>query len=147
MVGGSGTGTIAATPSTLACNSGICSAAFPRGTQVKLTANPTMGQFLGWSDACHGTDSCTITMDRPQSVGALFGMPGEALWVSQLGGPGSDAGQAIATDHDNNIIVVGAFGQTMRAGTLNLTSNGMQDFFVAKLDGATGAVVWAKSFG
>lgn len=154
LVGGGGSGTITSSPPGISCSSGKCVGAFPRGTRVQLSAAASNGDFLGWAGACAGTSPCDLTMDQAYTVDALFGVPGQALWATQLGGPGPDAGKALAVDRDNNIVTIGTFGQpgqlggqTIQIGNATFTSNGGSDFYVAKLDGVTGAVIWAKSFG
>jgi len=56
---------------------GNCTAVFPRGTVVNLTATPDPGwSFGGWSGACTGTSpTCTLTMDSDKWVGAYFTKP------------------------------------------------------------------------
>jgi hypothetical protein len=88
---GSGSGTIVSVPSGI--DFGVsCTAHFPAGVTVTLTASATDGTkpFLGWSGACTGRDACSVTLDADQSVSALFAAPGEALWVKQLGGAGTE---------------------------------------------------------
>src|SRR5262249_46890452 len=80
QIGGSGAGTIGAMPSGLSCTATMCTGIFPVGTMVQLNATATTGTFLGWSDGCSGTSSCTITLDQDRTIGALFGVPGESLW-------------------------------------------------------------------
>ncbi|MFA6311851.1 MAG: hypothetical protein WCV99_11750 [Sterolibacterium sp.] len=61
---GTGAGTINASPS---------GASYADGTVVTLTATPASGSaFTGWSGACSGVGSCTITMDADQNVTATF---------------------------------------------------------------------------
>jgi len=65
---------------------------------------------------------------------------------------GMDDGECsgIALDSSNNIYVTGSFKATVDfdpgAGTFNLTSAGLWDIFVSKLDG-NGDFIWAKSIG
>jgi hypothetical protein len=52
---------------------GSCSASYPVGTAVTLTANSGGNtQFLGWSGACSGTGTCTVTLNAATSVAARF---------------------------------------------------------------------------
>ena len=152
-VGGNGTGSIVSAPSGLACASGTCTGKFPAGTQVQLTAAPTSGSFLGWSNDCHGTDACVVTLDGDHGVGALFGIPGNALWLSGIGGTGGSLiegtlrGNSLAMDGDGNLIIAGSFRRTIQLGMTTLTSAGGTDLFVAKISGRTGDVLWAKRFG
>ena len=51
-----------------------CSASFPSGSFVTLTAIPISGyEFTGWGGACGGYgNSCTVTMNAAQTVTANF---------------------------------------------------------------------------
>jgi hypothetical protein len=64
----------ASTIDDLRCPSAACSHLYPiRGTVVQLLARPMAGwAFRGWSGACSGDDSCTVTMGSNQTVGAAF---------------------------------------------------------------------------
>ncbi len=70
VVGG-GAGRITSTPGGLDCTTS-CSAAFPAGTTVTLSATPDAGSaFVGWSGDCSGDGSCTIS--RTATLSAAFG--------------------------------------------------------------------------
>jgi hypothetical protein len=147
MVGGSGAGTVSSVPEGITCAAGTCTGSFLRGTQVQLSALATSGTFLGWSEACHGATSCAVKMDQDRSVVALFGTPGQALWVQQFGNDGEDVGHALAVDSDSNLIAVGGFTGTVTFDGAGLTAAGGSDIYVAKLSSSTGQVIWAKRFG
>ena len=71
---GSGRGTITPSPEGTGC--GTNCHAYASGTAVQLTATPSSGDtFAGWSGACEGTGTCTLTMSRDQKVTASFGLP------------------------------------------------------------------------
>ncbi len=59
---------------------------------------------------------------------------GNYLWTKNAGGPSSDWGNAITLDGSGNVCVTGYFAATAVFGTTTLTSLGLQDTFVAKLD-------------
>jgi uncharacterized repeat protein (TIGR03803 family) len=84
-----GNGIVASSPGAINCPS-TCSANFQVGTQVTLTATPAAGwAFTGWSGACSGTGTCTLTMNSSQSVSATFTQNlSYSLSVSLIGGPG-----------------------------------------------------------
>ena len=69
---GTGSGTVSSTPSGISCGSS-CSAGFPENTSVTLAASATSGSsFAGWSGACSGTGSCTVSMSQARAVTATF---------------------------------------------------------------------------
>ena len=74
---------------------------------------------------------------------------GRPLWVHMWGGIEPDEGRAVAADADSVYVagvfqspsmIMGAF--TLRASTANTT-----DIFLARLNGTTGEVIWARAFG
>ena len=68
---------------------GVCAAELQEGTDVTLTERPGEHQrFVGWSGACTGTKSCTVTVDAVTSVGAVFEPIVDALSV-HVGGSGA----------------------------------------------------------
>jgi uncharacterized repeat protein (TIGR03803 family) len=53
--------------------SSLCGAFFAPGTMVTLTAAAAAGSsFVGWSGACSGSSTCSLTINSAQSVGATF---------------------------------------------------------------------------
>ena len=84
---GTGSGTIASSPAGINCGT-TCSASFNSGTQATLTATPAANSsFIGWSGACSGTATCTLTLSSNSSVTATFSAA-PTLTVS-LAGTGS----------------------------------------------------------
>jgi len=79
---GTGSGTVTSSPAAINCG-GTCSATFPAGAQVVLTAAADAGSvFDGWTAggvwgtfsgvACTGTAPCTITMNSNKTLAAAF---------------------------------------------------------------------------
>ena len=69
---GTGSGTVTSAPAGINCGN-TCSYSFVAGASVTLTAQPASGSdFTGWSGACTGTGSCTVSMDSARSVTASF---------------------------------------------------------------------------
>lgn len=68
-----GPGAVSSTPSGLSCSSGSCSAIFPAGQPISLTATPTAGAAFGaWGGACDGAGTCTVTLSAAGAVTANF---------------------------------------------------------------------------
>ena len=73
---GTGTGTVTSAPAGINCGS-TCSASFASGASVTLTAAAASGStFAGWSGACTGTATCTVSMSAARSVTATFNTTG-----------------------------------------------------------------------
>src|SRR5437879_8359632 len=88
---GTGDGTVTSADGRIDCGT-RCTASYPGGTTVTLTATPSQGSvFVGWS-GCDGVSgaTCTVTLGSgPKSVTATFNLQqGVALTVSK-GGTGS----------------------------------------------------------
>jgi len=82
---GDGTGTVTSSPAGIGCGS-TCSHAYPSATTVTLTATPSTGStFVGWSGACTGSGTCTVTMSLPRSAVATFANLAQLLTVAKTG--------------------------------------------------------------
>jgi uncharacterized repeat protein (TIGR02543 family) len=94
---GSGSGSVTSTPAGISCP-GSCSHAFAAGTSVSLTATPAAGStFTGWSGACSGTGSCSVTMSADQSVTAMFTTATVATHTLTVSVVGSGSGSVAST--------------------------------------------------
>ena len=74
---------------------------------------------------------------------------GRPLWVHMWGGAEPDEGQAVAADADS-VYVAGVFqspSMAMGAFTLSASHVNTTDIFLARLNGTTGEVLWARAFG
>ena len=79
----SGSGSVASTDGFIHCP-GTCSHTYLSLTQVTLNATPASGWvFGGWSGACLGTGSCTVTMTQTLVVGAVFSEAEQFVPLSQ----------------------------------------------------------------
>ena len=71
-------------------------------------------------------------------------------WAKQMGGTSDDYGRSIAIDASGNVYSTGSFQGTTDfdpgAGVFNLTSAGVEDIYIQKLD-ANGNFIWAKQMG
>jgi len=83
-----GTGSVASSPAGIACAASCAPSLTANGTYV-LTATPGTNQvFVGWSGACSGTGTCSVTMDSAKDVSASFAMSTKALTLT-IAGTGS----------------------------------------------------------
>jgi hypothetical protein len=71
---------------------------------------------------------------------------GKWIWAVSAGGTTRDDGYGIAVDGTGASYVTGRFFDTASIGSASLTSKGLGDLFVAKLD-STGKWMWAVSAG
>jgi hypothetical protein len=69
-----GSGRVQSSPAGLDCGAGTCTAGFPLGSAVQLSAAPASGfHFSGWSGACiGGAQQCEATADEDSRVQAEF---------------------------------------------------------------------------
>lgn len=82
---GTGSGTVTSSPVGINCGA-TCSSSYSSGTVVTLTASSAVGSaFTGWSGACSGLGSCTVTMSAAQTVTATFNLLTSALTVNKAG--------------------------------------------------------------
>jgi len=79
-----------------------------------------------------------------------LGTAGNFLWGQSLGSSNVDYGLAVTFDHFNNICATGYFSDTVDFDpgdeTFELTSNGLIDIYVLKLD-KEGKFIWAVQLG
>ena len=83
-VAGRGTGLVTSTPNGISC-SVSCSTQFNTGATVTLRALPTSGSsFVGWSGACAGNATCTVSLEVARSVTATFSAPQVAALAAPI---------------------------------------------------------------
>jgi hypothetical protein len=87
--------------------------------------------------SCPGTNNIFL---------AKFDLDGKNQWALSAGGGGSDLANALSLDDSGNIYVTGGFSGNMNFGSVQLTSIGGNDIFLAKYN-SDGRVLWAKNFG
>ncbi|MDQ2700733.1 MAG: Ig-like domain-containing protein, partial [Actinomycetota bacterium] len=77
---GNGQGTVRSSPAGIECGPD-CSATYPAGTPVTLTAEPATGSdFKGWSKDCPGDSTvCTVTTDQARDVETAFTLQKRSL--------------------------------------------------------------------
>jgi len=111
----------------------------------------TTGVFWGTADFDPGTSTHYLTSSGgPDIFVSKLDASGNYVWAKKMGGISTDAGNAIAVDSSGNVYTTGYFWGTVDfnpgAGTYNLTSKGVADIFISKLD-TSGNFVWAKQMG
>ncbi len=95
-------------------------------------------------------------VDERDSVGefdaflSAFDSSGNYLWVNTWGGPGDEFPNNLDIDFSGNIYVVGNFSNTVDfdagPGVYELTSNGLYDAFLTKVDN-NGMHLWSRGWG
>ncbi len=102
------------------------------------------GSFVGTVDFGGGT--LTSNLSSNDIFVAKYSPTGTHLWSKGFGSTGDDHGTAVATDGSGNVVVTGYFNNTIDFGVGPLTSAGMKDIFLVKLN-SSGQYVWSKRFG
>jgi hypothetical protein len=77
---------------------------------------------------------------------AKYAPDNSLIWAKRMGGTADDFGSKIAVDGSGNVYVTGSFTGTGDFGSVNLTSTGLSDGFVSKLN-SSGSTLWAKRWG
>lgn len=108
----------------------------------------TVGYFTGSADFDPGIGTAILTTTTyPDCFISKLDASGNFLWAKQIGGILPDGGSSIAIDASGNLYITGEFDGTVdfdpNAGTYSLTSLGVSDIFILKLD-AQGNFIWAK---
>lgn len=111
----------------------------------------TTGQFAGTCDFDPGPGTSSLTSKGGSDIFvSKLDKDGNYEWARQMGGTNHEIGNALITDATNNVYLTGAFNGTAdfdpSAATLDLTSAGLTDLFVVKLNSA-GLLQWVKQMG
>ena len=113
----------------------------------------TTGYYKRNVDFDPGAGTFTLTASISQQANVFvqkLDANGNFIWARQLGDTGEDIAFALAVDQQNNIYTTGHFEGTVdfdpNAGTTNLTSNGVEDIFIQKLD-SNSNLIWVQHFG
>ena len=109
---GLGSGTVTSAPAGISCGTS-CSASFPSGSPVVLTATATGGSFFtGWSGGCTGTSLCTVSPVSATTITATFAPATIALTVTVTG-----AGTGTVTSAPAGLSCTTACSASFAAGT------------------------------
>jgi len=117
---GSGGGSVASAPGTIACGD-FCTGFFADPTTVVLTATPSAGStFTGWSGSgCSGTGTCTVTMLGDRTVTATFALP-PAGGGGGGGGGGGSSSLALTVSPPSQTVTSGSSA----SWTISITNTG-----------------------
>jgi len=103
------------------------------------------GEFSG--TASFGTITLTSSWIGDYDIFiAKLDTSGNIIWAVGAGGVESDCGNSITVDNSDNIYLAGSFSNTAVFGSTSLTSSGVSDVLVAKLD-SSGNWLWAEKAG
>ncbi len=161
---GSGTGTVSSSPVGIDCGS-TCSHSFDYGTSVDLAATAGGNStFTGWSGACSGTGTCTVSMTQTRSVTATFdpspltkylvsvatsGPGGGTITSSPAGidcgatcGASFDSGTALTLTCSPDATPYLGYALTGWSGPCTDTGPGTCDFSVDSAASVTANLVW-----
>lgn len=117
------------------------------GTDVATDAGGAVYVTGGFRSALIAFGGDTLTNGGSYDIFVTkYDSSGNALWARRAGGTGYDLSSGITTSAVGEIYVTGCFKNTAVFGSLNLTSAGIEDVFVAKYD-MGGNALWAKGFG
>ena len=111
----------------------------------------TTGYFSETVDFDPGGGVANISSLGPEDIFiSKLDSNGEYVWAKNMGGTSSDYGNSIAIDNLGFVYITGGFEDTLyffpESLIPNLTSEGIRDIFVSKLD-SDGSFVWAKAVG
>ncbi|MFC1731129.1 SBBP repeat-containing protein [candidate division KSB1 bacterium] len=109
------------------------------------------GRFINTVDFDPGTATFNLTSSGGEDVFILkLNGSGNFVWAKSIEGSFNNEGRSITTDDSGNVYLSGNFEGTADfdpgSSTFNLTSNGLWDIFLTKLDNL-GNFIWARSFG
>ncbi|MDJ1469362.1 SBBP repeat-containing protein [Xanthocytophaga flava] len=115
------------------------------GRDVALDANGNCYLTGGFQNTASFATGVTVTSAGGNNdiFLAKYAPDGSVLWVKRAGGNGEDIGIGLATDVAGNIFLTGRFSNTSNFGSINLTSIGNFDGFIAKY-APDGSVTWAQ---
>jgi len=123
-----------------------------RGIAVDSSNNVYVtGSFEGTVNFSTSGGATNLTSHGLEDVFALkLDGAGNLVWAREVGGSDIDQGLGIAADASGAVLVTGFFGDTVdfnpNGGTFNLSSAGIGDAFLLKLD-TDGGFMGVRSFG
>src|SRR5258708_681246 len=116
---GSGGGAVSTLPAGITCP-GTCTAQFPTGTDLQLTANSDAASvFLSWGAdgmSCAQQPTCNLTLNAALNVSAIFHSRGTTLWLDQLGSDANEVVSALAVDGSGGVLAGGTLSKSATLG-------------------------------
>lgn len=125
------------------------------GVAVDASSNVYFtGEFGGTADFDPGAGTTNLTSAGGRDIFvSKLDSAGSLVWAKGFGSAGTaahDIGRSVSVDASNNVYSTGSFLGTVDfdpgVGTTSITSSGVNDTFVSKLD-SSGNFVWVKTFG
>lgn len=105
------------------------------------------GMFSGVVDFEGGSGSGMLTsLGLSDAFILKLNASGSFAWAHNMGGLLGDIGNSVDVDNAGNVYLAGAFQGGISMGSTSLTSIGMSDAFVAKMDNS-GSLIWARNIG
>lgn len=126
---------------------------FSYGSEIEVGEDGdiyTAGFFQGLVDFDPGAAVFNLSAVNGDAFVSKLDENGDFIWAVPFSSSGSDNARGLALDAMDNVYVTGYFRNTLDfdpgPGTSELTSNGITDAFVFKLD-VDGNHIWSKAFG
>ncbi|MCH8904708.1 MAG: T9SS type A sorting domain-containing protein [Bacteroidetes bacterium] len=109
------------------------------------------GRFLAKADFDPGAATFDLIPNGASDIFIVkLDTAGDFIWAKSMGGTAAEEGRSIITDDSGNVLITGWYQSTVdfdpSATVFNLSSSGLLDVFVQKLD-SNGNFIWAKSMG
>ncbi|WP_413429504.1 VCBS domain-containing protein [Synechococcus sp. Cu2B8-bc1011] len=102
--------------------------------------------ITGWFTGSASFGETTLTASGFDAFIAKLNADGSYAWATQAGGTSTDFGQSITALADGSSLITGRFFGNASFGDNTLTSAGLGDVFIAKLN-ADGSYAWATQAG
>ncbi|HOY48024.1 MAG TPA: SBBP repeat-containing protein [Flavobacteriales bacterium] len=126
---------------------------FDYGNSISTDADGnvyTTGYFNATADFDPGVATFNFTSVSNDIFISKLDAAGNFVWAKQISGPGADRGTELTIDESGNCYVAGFFSGVTDFDpgieVVNLTSAGLYDVFILKLD-SSGDFLWAKNIG
>lgn len=127
----------------------------PHSVVTDATGNIyTAGYFSGTCDFDPGAGTAIVTGSGGIAEGARdafvikFDASGNFLWVKTYANANTEENCfGIKPDNAGSVFITGVFQGTVNVGGISITSNGVQDVVIAKLNATNGNAIWAYNVG